>query len=171
MQRIVGGSDPELRLLAARLDTHWVEIGRFFLSRKLHATIHPRVTTELSPVQLQAIALLDEGILRVGVLADRLGLAESSATRMVDRLEEQGLTSRRVLPEDRRSVAVELTRAGRVVAAQVADGRRSYLTGILQALEPRERGELVRLFAKVAAAQRAGADEEPRARSRARRIS
>jgi DNA-binding MarR family transcriptional regulator len=168
LQAIVTRTDDDLRLLAARLDTDWVEIGRFFLSRKLRSTLHHGVAAELSPVQLQAIALLAEEPHRVGALADRLGLAESSATRMVDRLEEQGLTARRVLPADRRSVTVDLTPAGREVAERIAEGRRSYLTGILEALEPLERGELVRLFAKVAAAQRAA--NEPAAPS-ARRIS
>jgi hypothetical protein len=55
-------------------------------------------------------------------------------------------------------VAVELTPEGRDIAARIADGRRSYLMGILEALEPGERGELVRLFAKVAAAHRASED-------------
>jgi len=156
----------DLRTLAERLDRHWVEIGRFFLSRKLRSTMHHGMAVELSPVQLQAIALLDEAVHRVGGLADHLGLAESSVTRMVDRLEELGLTTRRPLPDDRRSVAVELTPAGREVAAQIAAGRRSYLTGILEALEPDERGELVRLFAKVAAAARAS-QHDPAASPRA----
>ena len=143
-----------------------MEIGRFFLSRKLRSTMHHGMAVELSPVQLQAIALLDEAVHRVGGLADHLGLAESSVTRMVDRLEELGLTTRRPLPDDRRSVAVELTPAGREVAAQIAAGRRSYLTGILEALEPDERGELVRLFAKVAAAARAS-QHDPAASPRA----
>lgn len=154
----MSGADESLALLAGRLDADWVEIGRFFLSRKLRSTMYHGVAAELSPVQLQAIALLAEGPLRVGALADRLGLAESSATRMVDRFEEQGLISRSVLPADRRSVAVELTPSGRDVAGRIADGRRSYLMGILEALEPGERGELVRLFSKVAAAHRASED-------------
>jgi DNA-binding MarR family transcriptional regulator len=154
---------------AAELDAHWVEIGRFFLSRKLRSKLHHGVASELSPVQLQAIAVLAEAPLRVGELAERLGLAESTATRLADRLEGHRLVVRRVLPADRRSVAVGLTPAGRKVAEGVARGRRAYLTEFLQPLEPQERGELVRLFAKVASAH---AEKEERERgTKARRIS
>lgn len=138
---------------AAELDAHWVEIGRFFLSRKLQSKLHHGIASELSPVQLQAIAVLADAPLRVGELADRLGLAESTSTRLADRLEGHGLVVRRVLPSDRRSVVVELTPGGRKLADGVARDRRAYLTELLQPLEPKERDELVRLFAKVASAQ------------------
>jgi DNA-binding MarR family transcriptional regulator len=137
---------------AADLDRSWVEIGRFFLSRRLRSRLHQGVAAELSPVQRLALATLGECPFRVGDLADQLGLAESSATRLVDRLERQGLVARRMLPTDRRSVTVELTPAGRLTAENAAHGRRAYLAEILRALEPRERAELVRLFGKVAAA-------------------
>ncbi|MBI3647586.1 MAG: MarR family transcriptional regulator [Actinobacteria bacterium] len=154
---------------AAELDALWVEIGRFFLSRKLRSKLHRGVASELSPVQLQAIAVLAEASVRVGELADQLGLAESSVTRLVDRLEGHRLVVRRVLPTDRRSIAVALTPAGRRVAEAVARGRRAYLTEMLEALEPSERGELVRLFAKVASAQ---AEKEERERgTKVRRTS
>lgn len=141
--------------LAAELDRHWVEIARFFLSRKLRSRLHHGVAAELSPVQLQAVAVLGESTVRVGELADRLGVAKSTATRLVDRLEAHRLVVRRVLPVDRRSVAVKLTFAGRRLAEAVARDRRAYLTELLEGLEPCEQGELVRLFAKVAAAQAA----------------
>lgn len=169
MQGIMPQRSSHVERAAAELDAHWVEIGRFFLSRKLRSKLHRGVAAELSPVQLQAVAVLAVASVRVGELADRLGLAESSVTRLVDRLEGHRLVVRRVLPTDRRSIAVELTPAGRRVAEAVARGRRAYLAEMLEALEPSERGELVRLFAKVAAAQ---AEKENRERGmKARRIS
>lgn len=144
---------PEPEDLAAELDAHWTRIGRFFLSRKLRSKLHHGVASELSPVQLQAIAVLAETPVRVGELADRLGLAESTTSRLIDRMEAQRLVVRRALPADRRAVTVELTLSGRRLAQGVARDRRAYLTEILQTLEPQERGELVRLFAKVARAQ------------------
>jgi DNA-binding MarR family transcriptional regulator len=139
--------------LAADLDASWVEIGRFFLSRRLRSRLHQDVAADLSPVQRLALATLAEGPHRVGDLADQLGLAESTVTRLVDRLEGNRLVVRRMLPSDRRSVTVELTPAGRRTAEAAARGRRDYLTEILTALEPPERRELVRLFGKVASAQ------------------
>jgi DNA-binding MarR family transcriptional regulator len=152
MRRIVT-VPADLERLAAELDAHWVEIGRFFLSRKLRSKVFHGAGAELSPVQLRALALLLEGPARVGELADDLGLAESTVTRLVDRLEHHGLAARRALPDDRRSVAVQLTVAGRRVASSVERDRRAYLTEILGTLERGERSELVRLIAKVAAAQ------------------
>lgn len=150
----IARADPELTALSEELDRHWDEIGRIFLSRRLGTAFQEGLSVELSPMQLHAIALLAGGPVRIRDLAARLGLAESSVTRLVDRLETQRFVVRRALPADRRSVAVELTTAGRRAGDQVAGKRRAFLTTILEALEPAERVELVRLFGKVAAVRR-----------------
>lgn len=152
--RTVAPPDLELAALSQELDRHWDEIGRIFLSRRLGTAFQAGLSVELSPMQLHAIAVLAEGRVRIRDLAARLGLAESSVTRLVDRLEGQRFVVRRVLPADRRSVAVELTTAGRRAADLVARKRRAFLTTILETLEPAERVELVRLFSKVAAVRR-----------------
>jgi DNA-binding MarR family transcriptional regulator len=138
--------------LVAELDRHWVEIGRTFVRRREPGT--ERGAHDLSPVQLLAIAQLTEP-LKVGALAARLGIAESSATRLVDRLELLGLVARTPDPDDRRSVAVALTLGGRRAAEKAARRRRDYLGEILDALEPGERVQLVYLFAKVVEVQSA----------------
>jgi DNA-binding MarR family transcriptional regulator len=159
----------DVRFLAAQLETSWVEIGRFFLSRRAPARVQTGIAAELSPIQLQAVGLLAEHPLRIGELADRVGLAGSSVSRLVDRLNSLGLVARRHLPTDRRVVEVELTNEGRSVAGHVARRRREYLTHILETLEPREREELVRLFEKVASVQ---AQQQPSSsRDRRKRTS
>ena len=55
--------------------------------------------------------------LTAGELAQRAGLAPSSVTAMLDRLERAGLARRTVLPEDRRSQQITLTDRGRQVLA------------------------------------------------------
>jgi len=55
--------------------------------------------------------------LTAGELAQRAGLAPSSVTAMLDRLERAGLARRTVLPEDRRSQQITLTDRGRRVLA------------------------------------------------------
>lgn len=149
------GSD-DLEALAAELDAHWVEIGRFFLSRKLRADLRRGArgaASDLSPVQRHTLALLGEEPMRIRDLAERLGLAESSATRLADRLEALGLARRHADAEDRRSVLLQLTPSGRAHARAVARRRRAYLVELLRGLEPDERRELVRLFGKMAAAR------------------
>jgi MarR family transcriptional regulator, negative regulator of the multidrug operon emrRAB len=79
-----------------------------------------------------------------------LGLTHSATVRVVDRLVAAGLARRREGP-DRRSVAVELTQAGRGAAAEAARARAEALEEALAALDPGERAELARLHAKVLA--------------------
>lgn len=51
--------------------------------------------------------------LRMSDLADRLCMAQSGITRVVDRLVEQGLVARETPPSNRRSIDARLTPAGR----------------------------------------------------------
>jgi DNA-binding MarR family transcriptional regulator len=92
-------------------------------------------------------------------LAGSLGLAESTTTRLVDRLETAGLVRRGTSPSDRRCVVAGLTSEGRRVAEHVRRERREFLTEILKALPQKERAELVELFGLVAEGLRE--QEEP----------
>jgi DNA-binding MarR family transcriptional regulator len=77
-----------------------------------------------------------------------LGLTHSASVRVVDRLVETGLARRRP-GGDRRSVAIELTPAGRRAAGRALVARRDVLEGALDVLTPTERAELERLHAKL----------------------
>jgi MarR family transcriptional repressor of emrRAB len=79
-----------------------------------------------------------------------LRLSHSATVRVVDRLVAAGLARRRE-GADRRSVAVELTPAGRSAAAAAALARAEVLEDALAALDPSERAELARLHEKVLA--------------------
>jgi DNA-binding MarR family transcriptional regulator len=75
--------------------------------------------TNLSTSQLLVLELLADGAAQtVGGIADRVGLAQATATSLVDRLEERGLVSRRRGDSDRRQVNVMLTAAGRTLKDQ-----------------------------------------------------
>jgi MarR family 2-MHQ and catechol resistance regulon transcriptional repressor len=58
-------------------------------------------------------ALLHKGPLTHGGIADRVLLASSSMTYVIDKLEERGLLRRRPSEEDRREKLAELTPEGR----------------------------------------------------------
>jgi MarR family transcriptional repressor of emrRAB len=79
-----------------------------------------------------------------------LKLTHSATVRVVDRLVAAGLARRRE-GADRRSVAVELTPAGRSAAANAVRARAETLEAALAALDPGERAELGRLHGKVLA--------------------
>lgn len=54
-----------------------------------------------------------DGSLTPGDIAERTGLTSSSVTNLVDRMERNGHVRRRAHPDDRRSVLVDLTAAGK----------------------------------------------------------
>ena len=149
-----------LRPLAAELSTCWRELGSILASRRLHASLHPGLGTKLTPSKLRALELLAQHDgLRVGELADRVGVDDTTATRLVDRLEAMGVAERRSEAADRRATTVELTPAGKELVAGVAAQRQLFFCDVLAGLEPEERAELVRLTAKAATALRARSEE------------
>jgi DNA-binding MarR family transcriptional regulator/SAM-dependent methyltransferase len=82
---------------------------------------------------LQALRAED---LRLGELARRLGIAASTLTRNLARLEERGLVRRVGDPEDRRASRVGLTEAGRRAAGEVERQEESFARAVLGELPP-----------------------------------
>jgi DNA-binding MarR family transcriptional regulator len=151
---------PTVKLLAAELSQCWRELGTILASRRLHASLHPELGTQLTPSKLRALDLLgEEGGLRVGQLAERVGIDDTTATRLVDRLEQLGLAERRSADGDRRAILVGLTSAGAALVDGVAAQRQQFFADVLEALDPQERVQLVRLTEKAALALRARSQE------------
>ena len=65
------------------------------------------------------LAIKDHGPLRMGELADRLELDKSTVSRSVDHLVKDGLVDRTPNPENRRSVTLQLSKAGTTRAQQI----------------------------------------------------
>ena len=63
--------------------------------------------------QFTTLESLDDGPRSMNDLAAQVGLHQSTLTRIVDRLERDGLVTRRRYPEEKRLVEVTLTGAGR----------------------------------------------------------
>ena len=101
---------------------------------------------------LMNLADADGHHLRMGELADRLLLSKSGITRLADRLEKQGLITRRRCDNDGRGYFAELTDAGREL---VAAARPDHLDGVrrhfLDRLEPGDIEELGRIWDRLAA--------------------
>ena len=149
-----------MKPLADELSQCWHELGAVLRSRKLLASLHPGLAAKLTPSKLRALDLLAEHEgLRVGELAGKVGIDDATATRLVDRLEEMGVASRKSDAGDRRATTVALTPAGEEVVAGIAKQRQLFFCDVLDALEPAERGELVRLTAKAAVALRVRSEE------------
>ena len=149
----------ELKELAGDLSHSWHDLGRMLASRRLLASLHPGAPT-MTPTKLRALDVIgEEGGVRVGELAERMGIDETTATRLVDRLEGAGVAERRGATGDRRVIVVGLTPAGVTLTRQVAQRRQRFLSDVLTALEREVRTELVRLNAKAAAALRDRSEE------------
>ena len=142
------------------------EFAHLVLSRPFSAAAYKRLTGGIPPVQLQALAVLAGGDMRMRELAHRLGLATSTVTRLVDRLEAAGLAERRSKRPDRRSVLVGLSAAGRDALAAARGRLRGALRELIVVLPPHEQGELLRLLTKLGAGLAAPALEPAPARVR-----
>jgi DNA-binding MarR family transcriptional regulator len=102
----------------------------------------------LSRPQRRMLHLLDEKkAVRVGDLAETLGLTTAGTTRMLDKLESLGYAQRARVPHtDQRQVHVTLTQAGKQ-ALEIAD--RVFLERVratLLVLDKEERATLARLL-------------------------
>jgi DNA-binding MarR family transcriptional regulator len=152
-------SDSQLSRLADELSRCWRELGRTLTSRRLVASLQPS-QARLTPTKLHALDVLaEQGGCRIGDLARRLGLDDTTATRLVDRLEAADLAARKAEEGDRRATVVVLTAAGEKLVRQTQERRRTFFRDVLGALEPDEQDELVRLTAKAAEALQTRTEE------------
>ena len=150
----------ELEALAEQLSYCWRALGRTLTSRRLLASLHPELASKLTPTKLHALDVLAErGGVRVGELADLIGLDETTATRLVDRLEAIGIAERLGDEDDRRVTVVSLTPPGDELVAEVNARRQRFFCDVLAALAPDERTQLVSLTAKASESLRTRSEE------------
>lgn len=98
-----------------------------------------------------------DGRTRLRDLADRVRLSQPGISRLVERMEADGLVTRERDPQDGRGTVVVLTEAGR--DAQRTMGRvhaRSITARVTHALTAEEQAELARLCTKLRTAARDG---------------
>ena len=85
---------------------------------------------------IRALLLIESGYVRTpGDVADVLKVSRTSVTGILDRLENDGLMTRTLDPNDRRSFTLALTDAGRDLARQIDDLRRSQLQKAMKKLD------------------------------------
>lgn len=113
----------------------------------------------LSTLQYAAMLLLDgsEGR-RLTDMSDLLQREKSTLTRIVDRLEHEGLVQRIADPHDRRAQRVLLTPSGTDRLAQARQAHRRSLEQRLSALSTQEQRQLVDLLNKLRQGLRAEAE-------------
>jgi DNA-binding MarR family transcriptional regulator len=123
----------------------------------------PELEPALTPTQRVALAVVaDEGPLRLGVLADRIGTSDSAATRAVDVLAGHSLVERQPDPADGRAILIAATPAGIARRDEGLARLERALVGTLEHLEPADLARLAELLGRVSAALEAN---EPSSRS------
>jgi DNA-binding MarR family transcriptional regulator len=96
-----------------------------------------------SPSQLSALAVIDNhGPLTLGALADHERVAPPSITKVVAKLEAEGLVQRTTDPSDRRVTHVATTTAGRTLIAETRRRKTTWLTERLRELPDAELARL-----------------------------
>ncbi|MGW0995963.1 MarR family winged helix-turn-helix transcriptional regulator [Streptomyces sp. NPDC002520] len=119
-----------------RLEQRWRDILTLHahtmceIDRVLHP--HGLGASDFEVLDLLATASPQEGDqCRVQNLVGRVHLSQSALSRLIGRLEKEGLVERSVCAEDRRGVWVGLTRKGRDLYAEVLPLQRAVLERML----------------------------------------
>jgi DNA-binding MarR family transcriptional regulator len=99
----------------------------------------------------------------IGELATFLQLDKSSVTGLVDRAAERGLVVRTASADDRRSVRVAITAAGRALIDQGAADLEAEIAVLVADLTPAQRARLSVIASRIVAAdaRRRGIDIDP----------
>ena len=136
-----------------------VELGAWRGLLRVHSAIAHELDRELQEAQALPLTHYEVLIylhaapgrrLRMSELASSVLLSQSGVTRLVDRLERDGLVARERCDDDRRGLFARLTPAG---VARLAKARPTHLAGVrrlyLQKFSDEELAELAELWERV----------------------
>ncbi len=112
----------------------------------------------MTVAQAAAVEALRAGALRFGELGRRLGVAPSTLTRNVRRLEEVGLVERENDSQDGRASRLQLTVEGEGTAARLEEIEERFAAGVLSRLPVARRAQALDAFGELLEAVRAETD-------------
>lgn len=104
----------------------------------------------ITPPQFVALQwLFEHGDMTIGDLSNRMFLAFSTTTDLVDRMEKNSLVKRVRNTQDRRVVRIHLLSEGERVIEEVIDKRRQYLNTVLTDFDEQQVKEFSNLLSKL----------------------
>ncbi|MHA6259390.1 MarR family winged helix-turn-helix transcriptional regulator [Sporosarcina sp. CAU 1771] len=104
----------------------------------------------ITPPQFIALQwLFEHGDMTIGDLSNRMFLAFSTTTDLVDRMEKNNLVQRIRDEQDRRVVRIHLLKEGERVIEEVIDKRRDYLDTVLSDFDQEEIKKFSFLLSKL----------------------
>lgn len=105
---------------------------------------------DITPPQFNALLLLAEyGDMTIGELGNKMYLASSTATDLIDRMERNGLVERVRDSSDRRVVRLHMLEKGKEMIQKVLESRKRYLEKILVRVSAQEQEDLVRALQSI----------------------
>jgi DNA-binding MarR family transcriptional regulator len=105
---------------------------------------------DLSGPRIRLLAAVAEARpVRMGDLADRLGLTARTITTLVDALEQDGLVERQADPTDRRATLIDMTPMGHRYNDHISSGLSDMAEQIVGPLGAEERGQLLNLLSRL----------------------
>ncbi|WEO99032.1 MarR family transcriptional regulator [Streptomyces sp. FXJ1.172] len=99
------------------------------LDRELHG--HGLCASDFEVLDLLADGVGSDCAYRVQEISERVHLSQSALSRLIGRLEKDGLVERAMCAEDRRGVRVALTAKGRALHGEVRPVQRAVLARML----------------------------------------
>ena len=99
--------------------------------------------------QKRILVMLNGGPLTQRDLTERLGIQPGSASEIVSKLESGGMIRRTPNPEDRRTMDIQLTEAGREEAVRAEENRRASRAEMFSCLSGEEKAALTSLLEKL----------------------
>ncbi|MBE3553961.1 MAG: MarR family transcriptional regulator [Thermicanus sp.] len=101
----------------------------------------------ITPPQFIALQWLkEEGEMTIGALSEKMYLANSTTTDLIDRMEKAGLVQRERSLADRRVVHIRLLDKGKMLIDEVIRHRQEYLAKVMESFTPEERDQLKALL-------------------------
>jgi DNA-binding MarR family transcriptional regulator len=125
-------------------------VRRFSVSERADVTCCGVTVAQAAALE----ALSAEGPVRLGDLGRRLGIAPSTLTRNLVRLESAGLVAREPDEKDARSARVGLTARGRRAAASVAAQEEGFARQVLERIPAERRARVVESLGELLGAVR-----------------
>lgn len=104
----------------------------------------------ITPPQFIALQwLFEHGDMTIGELSNKMFLAFSTTTDLVDRMEANNLVKRIKDTKDRRVVTIQLLAEGKRIIVEVINKRRDYLNSTLSDFEEEEVKQFSQLLSKL----------------------
>ncbi|WP_125099051.1 MarR family winged helix-turn-helix transcriptional regulator [Leucobacter chromiireducens] len=140
------GDTGAVLLALTRLISHWS-------SPEMQRGVTAAAGISLDPVAVRALYLLGiaAGDTTPSALASDLRLSRPSTSKLITRMEAQGLLARSATPRDRRSVRISLSAQGQEIFAELFRAGVAMITAATLEWDPRDRQALTALLPRFAA--------------------